>query len=492
MNPDTWGQVGTGNAFAVSLPHGRVRRNDYLASQGESILKSNKPGKIIFVCQGCGYHSLKWLGKCPECGEWDSLVEERQGPTILPGGATSIQQAQPVPLDSVEMDQGKRIKTGIQEFDRVLGGGLVPGSLILVGGDPGIGKSTLMLQILHRLAENKLKVLYISGEESLEQIKLRSDRLGIGSENLWVVSEVALESIRAMADEMVPNAMVIDSIQTVFTRELASAPGSVSQVREATLHLMHLAKQTGIPVFLVGHVTKDGAIAGPRLLEHIVDTVLYFEGEQNNIFRILRAVKNRFGSTNEIGVFEMRDSGLCEVMNPSAIFLSNRPSLVPGSVVTASIEGSRPILLELQALVGRASFGTPRRTVLGVDFNRVSLLVAVMEKKLGLQLMTQDIFVNVTGGVKVDEPAVDLGIVSAIASSFSDKPVREATVVLGEIGLTGEIRSINQVGPRVQEAQKMGFTRCLLPEQNLEHIKGIADIETVGVRTISELADLLF
>jgi DNA repair protein RadA/Sms len=399
------------------------------------------------------------------------LVEERQGPTILPGGATSIQQAQPVPIDSVEMDQGKRIKTGIQEFDRVLGGGLVPGSLILVGGDPGIGKSTLMLQVLHRLAENKLKVLYISGEESIEQIKLRSDRLGIGSEDLWVVSEVALESIRAVADEMVPNAMVIDSIQTVFTRELASAPGSVSQVREATLHLMHLAKQTGIPVFLVGHVTKDGAIAGPRLLEHMVDTVLYFEGEQNNIFRILRAVKNRFGSTNEIGVFEMRDSGLCEVMNPSAIFLSKRPSLVPGSVVTASIEGSRPILLELQALVGRASFGTPRRTVLGVDFNRVSLLVAVMEKKLGLQLMTQDIFVNVTGGVKVDEPAVDLGIVSAIASSFSDKPVREATVVLGEIGLTGEIRSINQVGRRVQEAQKMGFTRCLLPEKNLEHIK---------------------
>ena len=463
-----------------------------LVSQGESILKSKKPGKIIFVCQGCGYQSLKWLGKCPECGEWDSLVEERQGTTMPPGGATSIQQAQPVPIDSVEMDEGKRIKTGIQEFDRVLGGGLVPGSVILVGGDPGIGKSTLMLQILHRLAENKLKVLYISGEESLEQIKLRSDRIGIGSENLWVVSEVALESIRAMADEMVPNAMVIDSIQTVFTRELASAPGSVSQVREATLHLMHLAKQTGIPVFLVGHVTKDGAIAGPRLLEHMVDTVLYFEGEQNNIFRILRAVKNRFGSTNEIGVFEMRDNGLCEVMNPSAIFLSNRPSLVPGSVVTASIEGSRPILLELQALVGRASFGTPRRTVLGVDVNRVSLLVAVMEKKLGFQLMTQDIFVNVTGGVKVDEPAVDLGIVSAIASSFSDKPVREATVVLGEIGLTGEIRGINQVGPRVQEAQKMGFTRCLLPETNLENIKGIADIETVGVRTISELADLLF
>ena len=400
--------------------------------------------------------------------------------------------SRPVPIHTVEMNQQSRISTGIQEFDRVLGGGLVPGSLILVGGDPGIGKSTLMLQILHRLAEGKHKVLYISGEESLEQIKLRSDRLGTGSDDLWVVSEVALESIRAVADEMVPNAMVVDSIQTVFTHELTSAPGSVSQVREATMHLMHLAKRTGIPIFLVGHVTKDGAIAGPRLLEHMVDTVLYFEGEQNNIFRILRAVKNRFGSTNEIGVFEMRDNGLCEVVNPSAIFVSQRPSLVPGSVVTASIEGSRPILLELQALVGRASFGTPRRTVLGVDYNRVSLLVAVMEKKLGLELMNQDIFVNVTGGVKVDEPAVDLGIVSAIASSFFDKPVKESTLVFGEIGLTGEVRGISQAEPRVHEAQKMGFRRCLLPGNNLKRLKGLADIEIVGVQTISELVDLLF
>ncbi len=447
---------------------------------------------MLFVCQGCGYNAPKWMGKCPECGQWDSLVEERQSPKLLPGGATPAKQSRPVPIHTVEMDQRRRIKTGMQEFDRVLGGGLVPGSLILVGGDPGIGKSTLMLQILHRLADSQHQVLYISGEESVEQIKLRSDRLGMDAQDLWVVSEVDLESIRAMANEMVPNAMVVDSIQTVFTRELASAPGSVSQVREATLHLMHLAKQTGIPIFLVGHVTKDGAIAGPRLLEHMVDTVLYFEGEQNNIFRILRAVKNRFGSTNEIGVFEMRNSGLCEVVNPSAIFLSRRPSLVPGSVVTASIEGSRPILLELQALVARAGFGTPRRTVLGVDYNRVSLLVAVLEKKLGLQLMNQDIFVNVTGGVKVDEPAVDLGIVSAIASSFFDKPVKGATVVLGEIGLTGEIRSIGQAEPRVHEARKMGFKRCLLPENNLKGLKGLADIEAVGVQTVSDLADLLF
>ncbi len=432
------------------------------------------------------------MGKCPECGEWNSLVEERESPTLAPGRSAPARQSRPVPIDSVEMNQQRRIMTGIQEFDRVLGGGLVPGSLILVGGDPGIGKSTLMLQVLHRLADGKHKVLYISGEESLEQIKLRSDRLGTGSDDLWVVSEVALESIRAVADEMVPTVMVVDSIQTVFTPELTSAPGSVSQVREATMHLMHLAKRTGIPIFLVGHVTKDGAIAGPRLLEHIVDTVLYFEGEQNNIFRILRAVKNRFGSTNEIGVFEMRDNGLCEVVNPSAIFVSQRRSLVPGSVVTASIEGSRPILLELQALVGRASFGTPQRTVLGVDYKRVSLLVAVMEKKLGLQLMNQDIFVNVTGGVKVEEPAVDLGIVSAIASSFFDKPVKESTLVFGEIGLTGEVRGISQAEPRVHEAQKMGFSRCLLPRNNLKHLKGLADIEIVGVQGISELVELLF
>jgi len=432
------------------------------------------------------------MGKCPECSEWDSLVEERQSPTPSSTKAASAWQSRPVPIDTVEMNQQRRITTGIQEFDRVLGGGLVPGSLILVGGDPGIGKSTLMFQVLHRLADSKHKALYISGEESLGQIKLRSERLGSVSENLWVVSEVELESIRAMAREMAPNAMVVDSIQTVFSPELTSAPGSVSQVREATLPLMHLAKQSGIPIFLIGHVTKDGAIAGPRLLEHMVDTVLYFEGEQNNIFRILRAVKNRFGSTNEIGVFEMRDNGLCEVANPSTIFLSQRPSVVPGSVVTASIEGSRPILLELQALVSRASFGTPRRTVLGVDYNRVSLLVAVMEKKLGLQLMNQDIFVNVTGGVKVDEPAVDLGIVSAIASSFFDKPVKGSTVVLGEIGLTGEVRGITQAEPRVHEARKMGFKRCLLPANNLKHLKGLADIEMVGVQTTSELIDLLF
>jgi DNA repair protein RadA/Sms len=434
------------------------------------------------------------MGKCPDCGEWNSFVEERLhlGPALSSKESLSALPSRPVPMDTVEIGQARRLSTGIQEFDRVLGGGLVPGSLILIGGDPGIGKSTLMLQVSHRLASHKHKLLYISGEESVQQIKLRSDRLGITSDGLWVVSETGLESIRAMANEMVPDVMVVDSVQTIFTPELTSAPGSVSQVREATMHLMLLAKRTGIPIFLVGHVTKDGAIAGPRLLEHMVDTVLYFEGGQNNMFRILRAVKNRFGSTNEIGVFEMKDNGLCEVANPSSVFLPERPCLVAGSVVTASIEGSRPILLEIQGLVSKSSFGTSRRTVLGVDYNRVSLLVAVMEKKLGLHLMNHDIFVNVAGGVKIDEPAVDLGIVSVIASSFLDKPVEGHTAVVGEIGLTGEVRAISRVESRVHEAAKMGFERCLLPDDNLKHLKRPDGMQIIGVKTVFEAVDLLF
>lgn len=457
-------------------------------------MKANKGGKTVFLCQNCGYQAPKWMGKCPDCGEWNSLAEERRHQGSRPSSkeVSSHAPTKPVPIDAVEIGQVKRMATGIGEFDRVLGGGLVPGSLVLIGGDPGIGKSTLMLQVLHRLASLHFKVLYISGEESVQQIKLRNDRLGTGSQGLWVVSETDLESIRSMTDLMVPDVMVVDSVQTIFTPELTSAPGSVTQVREATMHLMFLAKQTGVPIFLVGHVTKEGAIAGPRLLEHMVDTVLYFEGGQNNLFRILRAVKNRFGSTNEIGVFEMKDNGLCEVANPSSFFLPERPCLVPGSVVTASIEGSRPILLEIQGLVSRSSFGTPRRTVLGVDYNRVSLLVAIMEKKLGLQLMNEDIFVNVAGGVKVDEPAVDLGIVSVIASSFFDKPVKGRTVVLGEIGLTGEVRAISRVEPRVGEAAKMGFERCLVPDHNLQHLKRSGAMELIGVQTVSEVVDLLF
>lgn len=432
------------------------------------------------------------MGRCPDCGKWNSLAEEPLHRKI-PGSRTST--AEPLratPIDSVEIVQAGRITTGLGEFDRVLGGGIVPGSLILIGGDPGIGKSTLMLQVLCRLSSREQKTLYISGEESVQQIKIRSDRLHSKAQGLWVVSETNLSSIRAMADEVSPQVMVVDSVQTLFTSDLTSAPGSISQVREATMHLMFLAKQTGISIFLVGHVTKDGAIAGPRLLEHMVDTVLYFEGGRNNVFRILRAVKNRFGSTNEIGVFEMMDQGLREVPNPSSVFLPERQHVVPGSVVTASIEGSRPILFEIQALVSRSGLGTPRRTVLGVDYNRVSLLVAVMEKKLGLPLMNDDIFVNVVGGIKTDEPATDLAIVTVIASSFFDKPVADRPLMLGEIGLTGEVRAINRVEPRVHEANKMGLKRCFLPQDNLKGLKKTGAMELIGIGTVSQLVDLLF
>jgi DNA repair protein RadA/Sms len=390
------------------------------------------------------------------------------------------------------MTQAARWMTGIQEFDRVLGGGLVPGSLILLGGDPGVGKSTLMLQALYFLANRGLKVLYVSGEESIQQIRMRAERLQAVSKNLWVVSETSLSAIQDMADKTKPEVMVMDSIQTVFTPELASAPGSVSQVRETTMHLMLMAKRTGTTIFVVGHVTKEGAIAGPRLLEHMVDTVLYVEGSRNNLFRILRAVKNRFGSTNEIGVFEMKDDGLREVPNPSSVFLPEHPSRVPGSVITASVEGTRPILLEIQGLVAKSGLGTPRRTVLGVDPNRVSLLLAVMEKKLGMQIMGDDIFVNVAGGVKIDEPAADLAIASVVASSFLDKPVGGHTVVWGEIGLTGEVRPVYRADQRVREAEKMGFQKCLLPKENLDHVTTSNTIRLVGINSVAELCDLLF
>jgi DNA repair protein RadA/Sms len=371
-------------------------------------------------------------------------------------------------------------------------GGLVPGTLVLIGGDPGIGKSTLMLQVLYGLANQGHKVLYISGEESNRQIRLRSQRLDTISSELLVVSEVEIESILAMIQSVQPRVLVIDSIQTMYSAELTSAPGSVSQVRESTVRLMLMAKKTGIPTLLVGHVTKDGAIAGPKLLEHMVDTVLYFEGDRNHIFRILRAVKNRFGSTNEIGVFEMKDQGLDEVANPSAVFLSERPANASGSAVTASMEGTRPILVELQALASSTSFGTPRRTILGLDSNRVALLAAVMEKQLGMHLMGYDIFMNVAGGVKVIEPAVDMAIVSAIASSFLDKPISDGTVVIGEVGLTGEVRAIGQVDTRVAEAKKMGFKRCLVPDSNLKRIADIDGIKVTGIKTVSAAVDALF
>ena len=453
-----------------------------------------KTPKTVYTCQSCGYRAPKWMGKCPECNQWDSLVEEQ---VQAPAGLENIPglpkgQSEPVPISALTEDDEKRRLTGIHEFDRVLGGGLVSGSMVLIGGDPGIGKSTLMLQALHGLAADGHRVLYVSGEESVRQIRLRSRRLDTLASDLYVVSEITVERILTMIRDLRPRVLVIDSIQTMYTPDLTSAPGSVSQVREAAMRLMLMAKKNGIPTFLVGHVTKDGAIAGPRLLEHMVDTVLYFEGERNHVFRILRAVKNRFGSTNEIGVFEMKESGLEEVANPSAVFLSERSANNPGSVVTASMEGTRPILVEIQALASGTSLGTPRRTILGLDPNRVALLVAVMEKQLGLQLIGHDIFMNVAGGVKIDEPAVDLGIVSVVASSFLDKPIPEGTAVFGEVGLTGEIRAIGHVETRVEETRKMGFRKCLVPQHNLKRMVEIDGIQVVGVRTITEAVDTLF
>jgi DNA repair protein RadA/Sms len=453
-----------------------------------------KGAKIIYCCQTCGYQSPKWMGKCPDCGTWDSIVEERAAVGLFrnAAGKSTVPQNSPVPIDTIALENENRLLTGIQEFDRVLGGGLVPGTLVLVGGDPGIGKSTLMLQALYGLANQGKRVLYVSGEESNQQIRLRSQRLTAVSSELMVAAEVEIDAILAMIQTAGARVVVIDSIQTMYNPELTSAPGSVSQVREATVRLMLTAKKTGIPIFLVGHVTKEGAIAGPKLLEHMVDTVLYFEGERNHIFRILRAVKNRFGSTNEIGVFEMKDQGLDEVANPSAVFLSERPANAPGSAVTASMEGTRPILVELQALASGTSFGTPRRTILGLDSNRVALLAAVMEKQLGMHLMGYDIFMNVAGGVKVIEPAVDLAIVSAIASSFLDKPIVDGTIVLGEVGLTGEVRAIGQVDTRIAEAGKMGFHRCVVPQGNFKRIREIDGIKVAGIKSVAEAVDILF
>jgi DNA repair protein RadA/Sms len=453
-----------------------------------------KTSKSVFCCQSCGYQTPKWMGRCPDCGKWDTLVEERPASSAPFGTVNTLAapQSAPVPIDSIELESENRLFTKISEFDRVLGGGLVPGTLVLIGGDPGIGKSTLMLQALYGLSLSGHKSLYVSGEESTRQMRMRSIRLSTVSPEILVESEVSLDSILAMTESTKPDVMVIDSIQTMYNSDLTSAPGSVSQVREATVRLMLTAKNTGIPIFLVGHVTKDGAIAGPKLLEHMVDTVLYFEGDRNHIFRILRAVKNRFGSTNEIGVFEMKDKGLEEVLNPSAVFLSERPAETPGSVVTASMEGTRPILVELQALASSTSFGTPRRTILGLDQNRVALLTAVMEKKLGLHLMGHDIFMNVAGGVKVDEPAVDMAIISAVASSFLDKAIPDSTIVLGEVGLTGEVRAIGQVETRVAEARKMGFSRCLLPKNNLKRLAQLKGMVLTGIRNVAEGIENLF
>lgn len=441
--------------------------------------------KILYQCQSCGYSSPKWLGKCPDCGAWNSFVEE-QGVS----GLSAQKTASPILLSDVSPLSGKRTGTGIKELDRTLGGGVVMGSVVLIGGDPGIGKSTLMLQALNGLSRIG-KVLYVSGEESPEQIKLRADRLDINSGNIILLPETSLEGIISVVQDTNPDVIVVDSIQTIFSIELSSAPGSVSQIRECATKLMFLAKRHNIPLFLIGHVTKEGAIAGPKVLEHIVDTVLYFEGDSGNPFRILRAVKNRFGSTNEIGVFEMTEKGLIEVDNPSQLFLSERTYGVPGSVVTVSLEGTRPILVEVQALVTTSNLGVPRRTTIGVDYNRVNILVAVLDKRIGMHLGGMDVFVNVVGGLRIDEPAVDMGVIGAIVSSFKNKAIEPGTFTFGEVGLSGELRPVSQAGVRVKEAMKLGFKKGIIPSGNSKNLKD-DEVDIIGTKNIEEALQILF
>lgn len=440
----------------------------------------------IFFCQECGYESAKWLGQCPACKEWNSFVEEpvvgkKTGNNKI-GRST---ETEPTCLAEISMEKEERIYTGIKELDRVLGGGIVAGSLVLVGGDPGIGKSTLLLQVCRNLAESK-KVLYISGEESLKQIKLRADRLGTFTDNLLLLCETNLNNIQTAIERVKPDVAVIDSIQTMYNEEVSSAPGSVSQVRETTGILMQIAKGMGISIFIVGHVTKEGVVAGPRVLEHMVDTVLYFEGDRHAAYRILRGVKNRFGSTNEIGVFEMRESGLEEVENPSEYMLNGKPKGASGSVVTCAMEGTRPILLEIQALVCRTNFGIPRRATAGTDYNRVNLLMAVLEKRLGFQLGDCDAYVNITGGMKMNEPSMDLGIVLALISSYKDKAIPDEAIIFGEVGLSGEVRGVNMAEQRIAEAEKLGFQICILPKGTKEGIRQKTKIELIGVENLKE------
>jgi DNA repair protein RadA/Sms len=448
--------------------------------------------KSQHICQQCGFQSPKWLGRCPGCDQWNTLVEETLGRELTSGSGEILPPATPQPIDGVVAEEERRLSSKIKELDRVLGGGVVHGSVVLIGGDPGIGKSTLLLQALHGLVALERPILYISGEESTLQVKMRSQRLGLISSYLYVAAESALENIFKLIDQISPAIVAIDSIQTMYSTQLESAPGSVSQVRHCADRLMKDGKRIGRPTFLVGHVTKEGTIAGPRVLEHMVDTVLYFEGDRGHAYRILRATKNRYGSTNEIGVFEMKDSGLEEVSNPSELFLAERPIDTAGSTVTAAMEGTRPILVEVQALASPSSLAVPRRTSMGIDHNRLALLVAVLEKKVGLSLLNQDIFVNAAGGVRIDEPAVDLAIATAVTSSFLDKPVEPQTVLLGEIGLTGEVRAVGRTDVRVKEASKLGFRRCVLPQSNVEQLKAYAELELVGVRSLQDVLGVLF
>ena len=445
-----------------------------------------KAKKRIYFCQNCGHEESKWIGQCPMCKEWNSFVEEQVSKTSNQTRAVH-RDVTPSTISMISTDEKSRTITGIQELDRVLGGGIVQGSLILVGGDPGIGKSTLLLQVCRALSSSSKKVLYISGEESLVQIKLRANRIGSFTEDLQLLCETNLDTIKSIIEKYRPDFVVIDSIQTMYQEEISSAPGSVSQVRESTSVFMQLAKGLDITIFLVGHVTKEGTVAGPRVLEHMVDTVLYFEGERYASYRILRGVKNRFGSTNEIGVFEMRSTGLEEVENPSQYMLSGKAHDASGSVVACSMEGTRPILLEVQALVSPSNFGMPRRTAAGTDYNRVNLLIAVLEKRLGVPLSGYDAYVNIAGGVKMSEPALDLGIAMAILSSYKDQPIDDKMLVFGEIGLSGEIRAVSMPEQRVQEAKKLGYETCVIPQISYDLVKNVKEIRIIGIQSINDM-----
>lgn len=459
-------------------------------------MAKSKSLKIVYACQQCGSQQPRWMGKCPECGAWNSMVEEKSAsarPEVSPrGGLFRMREVAPIAYQDIETQDQSRQTSGIGEFDRVLGGGIVPGSLVLIGGDPGIGKSTLLTQVADKLTMNYGKVLYISGEESERQIKLRGERLGINPKGLYLLPETCLERIFEEIDRLEPQAIVVDSVQTVFSMKLESAPGSVSQVREVAGQFLMLAKNRSVPVFLIGHVTKEGTIAGPKALEHIVDTVLYFEGERHHNHRIIRAVKNRFGAASELGVFEMTEHGLVPVLNASGLFLNERPLGVSGSVVTACMEGTRPLLVEIQALVTSNKYGTGRRMTQGVDTNRVALLMAMLEKRVGMSVLGDDVFVNVAGGMTIDEPAADLGIVASIASSFRNLPVDERAALFGEVGLAGEVRATNQASIRVREAYSMGFRRCIMPQGNLSGLDYDDGIEVIGVRNVADALEAIF
>ena len=448
----------------------------------------------IFFCQSCGYESSKWMGQCPGCKEWNTFVEEvvdkKSAGTLAKQKATAS-EAKVLPLSQIEMTYDKRVSTDMKELDRVLGGGIVQGSMVLVGGDPGIGKSTLLLQVCRNLSEHNIKVLYISGEESLQQIKIRAERIGNFGDSLKLLCETNLDTIKAVIDREKPQIVIIDSIQTMYNEEVSSAPGSVSQVRESTGVFMQIAKGMGISIFIVGHVTKEGVVAGPRMLEHMVDTVLYFEGDRHASYRILRGVKNRFGSTNEIGVFEMREEGLVEVENPSEFMLAGRPEGASGSVVACSMEGTRPILIEIQALVCASNFGMPRRTAAGTDYNRVNLLMAVLEKRLGLHLSASDAYVNIAGGIRMNEPAVDLGILLAVVSSYKDIVIDDKVLVFGEVGLSGEVRAVSMAEQRVLEAKKLGFTTVILPAACMKSVGQETEITLIPVENIRDAVRFL-